>query len=159
MLLLTAWQATCPIQAAWSGNPGWQSQYPDCAAAPPCNNALQFTPQHKFTMSDDSTNLHEFYLVSWTSSRMKFSIHCNSWGKYLLTSDCTQATSLGPGTYHFSCMSYGFPGLPQSCQHNKLMHMTEVGTAFTPWWAGSPWWACWRIQEHSGTLQESLMLG
>jgi len=74
------------------------------------------------------THLFEFYLVKWTSSRMKFSIHCSSGGRYLLTSDCTQATSLLPGTYHFSCMSCGFPGLPQSCNHNTLIHITEVGT-------------------------------
>ena len=74
------------------------------------------------------THLPEFYLVSWTSSQMKFSIHCSSGGRYLLTSDCTHATSVLPGTYHFSCMSCGFPGLPQSCKHNTLIHITEVGT-------------------------------
>jgi hypothetical protein len=31
-----------------------------------------------------------------------------------------------PGTYHFSCILYGFSGLPQSCQHIKLMEKTEV---------------------------------
>jgi len=54
VLLLTVSQVTHPTEAAWRYNPVQHSQFPDCAAAPPCNNALQFSPQLKLTVLDDS---------------------------------------------------------------------------------------------------------
>lgn len=104
MLLLTAWQAAHPTQAAWSGNPAQQSQCPGYNAAPPCNNT-QTVSLHSLQTSLIVISLwFAIYLVSWSSSLMNFSIRCSSGGRYLLMSDCTQATSLLPGTYHFSCM-------------------------------------------------------